>query len=149
MDRHLQTVNAKLVEKVRELEDKEAKLRASEERFRRMAESAPLGLFLGDARGRAVYVNPRLVELLDCPAHELLGDGWREHLGLAPQPAGQQSDAAATGQTRNWRHPARLGGSDRWFNIGMSTVRGADGEPFATIGTVDDVTSIVEAEQRQ
>ncbi len=146
MQQHLQTVNAKLLSKIRELETKEVELRASEERFRRIAESAPVGLFLGDAAGRAVYVNPRLVELLRCRAGDLLGDGWRDFLG---RPGDGTSGAGPGSGTQRWRQALRIDADERWFDVSLAAVLGVDGRPFATTGTADDVTAAVLAEQRQ
>ncbi|HVQ92334.1 MAG TPA: response regulator [Mycobacteriales bacterium] len=146
MQQHLQTVNAKLLSKIRELETKEVELRASEERFRRIAESAPVGLFLGDAAGRAVYVNPRLVELLRCRAGDLLGDGWRDFLG---RPGDGTSGAVPGSGTQRWRQALRIDTEERWFDVSLAAVLGVDGRPFATTGTADDVTAAVLAEQRQ
>jgi two-component system, cell cycle sensor histidine kinase and response regulator CckA len=151
MHHHLRTVNAKLVAKVQELESKEAALRDSETRFRRMAESAPLGLFFGDPDGHAGYVNPHLAEILGVPAALLLGNGWREALDI-PAPAAYLPGipgAVADERVRRWRQRVRRGGCDRWFDISLTTVADEDGWPLATIGTVEDVTANVEAEERK
>jgi len=149
--KHLQTVNAKLVEKVRELEAKEEALRESEERFRSMAESAPVGLFLGDAEARAVYVNPRFAEIVGRAAEDLRGHGWREHVGFTA--AGLDTARTKHGSREPPRRQrcraVRPDGSDLWLDVSLSVVRDGDGQQFATIGMIDDVTSVVEAETRK
>src|SRR5205807_1475707 len=59
-DRALRTLNAELGNRVRQ---RTLELRSSEERFRSLAESAPVGTFRTDARGRCSYVNPAWSEL--------------------------------------------------------------------------------------
>ena len=151
VQKHLQTVSAKLVQKVRELEAKEDALRESEERFRRMAESAPVGMFLGDAEAHAVYVNPRFAEIVGRPAADLLGHRWRDRVGL---PADAFDAAVLGGGTqappaRRRCRAVRPDGSDQWLDVSLSVVWDGDGRRFATIGTIDDVTSVVEAETRK
>ena len=50
----------------------------SERRFRTMADSAPVLLWVSDADNRAVYVNHRWLEFTGRPAERELGDGWIE-----------------------------------------------------------------------
>ena len=51
----------------------EERLRASEERFRTMVESSCEGVCAFDVDGRVAFVNPSLAEMLDSPAHDLIG----------------------------------------------------------------------------
>jgi len=51
-------------------------LRASEARFRNLAESSPLGIFLTDAAGECTYANPRLAAIFELAPEELLGRGY-------------------------------------------------------------------------
>ncbi len=54
----------------------EAELREAEQRFRLLANSSPVGIFLADDRGRVVYTNPRLQVIYRYAAHELEGIGF-------------------------------------------------------------------------
>ena len=51
----------------------EAALRESEERFRALAESAPVGIGLGPTDGTILYVNPAIEAMLDYPPGSLAG----------------------------------------------------------------------------
>ncbi|HKV07993.1 MAG TPA: ATP-binding protein [Thermoanaerobaculia bacterium] len=51
----------------------EAALRASEERYRRIVETALEGIWAIDASGTTTYANPRMAEMLGYTADELLG----------------------------------------------------------------------------
>ena len=61
---------------VSRLKGSEDAIRTSEERFRLLASSAPVGIFMSDARGHVVYVNPRLEEIYGYGATELFGLGF-------------------------------------------------------------------------
>ncbi|MBI1951774.1 MAG: PAS domain S-box protein, partial [Acidobacteria bacterium] len=53
-----------------------AELRKSEERFRKLSESSPIGIFQTDALGRCLYTNARWQFLTGLSLEESLGDGW-------------------------------------------------------------------------
>ena len=120
-------------------------LRASEERFRALAERAPIGIFSSEVGLRLSYVNDRLAELVGVPAEQLLGTAWLDSVhdddlegvttGLQDTLAGQPLDL-----------PCRLNTSSgglRWVNLRAISVH-VPGKPATFLGTVEDVT-----EQRQ
>jgi PAS domain S-box-containing protein len=51
-------------------------LAASEDRFRTLSDSAPLGIFATDAQGSCTYTNPRWQAIFGLPAQAALGRGW-------------------------------------------------------------------------
>lgn len=55
-------------------------LRESEERFRAICETSPLGIFLTDGNGDNVYANAAHREILGMTHEELVGKGWRNAL---------------------------------------------------------------------
>jgi len=59
-----------------ELEQSEEALRESEERFRSLSASAPVGIFLTDAEGQCIYANARLQAIYGLTLDETLGHGW-------------------------------------------------------------------------
>ncbi len=116
-------------------------LRASEERFRALAERAPIGIFSSEVGLRLGYVNDALAELVGVTAEALLGTGWMDHVvtqDLERVMGGLQS--ALTGVP--FDGPARLttaDGGERWVNLRVVPVRSV-GTPAAFLGTVEDVT---------
>jgi PAS domain S-box-containing protein len=55
-------------------------LRASEARFRAMAETSPLGIFLAGPDGDCLYVNPAGQAICGLSAEEAKGQGWAQSL---------------------------------------------------------------------
>lgn len=69
--RAFQTMARKLIEDIQELDWINTKLMETEERFRVLAESSMVGVYIIDERGKANYVNPRLCEMLGYSAREM------------------------------------------------------------------------------
>ncbi len=61
---------------ITERRESEENLRRSEEKFRRLAESAPIGIFLTDPGGGVIYTNPKWQSLAGITFEESLGYGW-------------------------------------------------------------------------
>jgi PAS domain S-box-containing protein len=61
---------------ISERKSSEYKLKESEEKFRRLTESAPIGIFLSDAEGLVVYTNPAWQMMTGLSFEESLGNGW-------------------------------------------------------------------------
>src|SRR5207244_3905313 len=74
--RSLHRVDGERMAADRALAQRTLELRSSEERFRSLAESAPVGTFRTDARGRCNYVNPAWSELTGLSHEEGIGEGW-------------------------------------------------------------------------
>jgi PAS domain S-box-containing protein len=138
---HVRTVNARLIKRVRELHD-------TEHLFEAMATASPVGIGLLNAAGDAVYVNPRLAEILEAAPDDLLGQGWLHRVTpetrdrvhrLSRQPGGPAEV----------RFRDRLDATHRaarWMNVHLRRFR--DDELAGTVVMLDDVTDIVVAEQR-
>jgi PAS domain S-box-containing protein len=133
---HLRTVNAKLVEKVQALD-------ASQARLETVAELSPVGIAIGDAAGRATYVNPRLCALTGLTAGELLGTGWLRLVDRDRLPAPGGADEVRQDMV------IATAGRSRHLGVTVRYLRGDDGGRTGFIATVDDVTHLVRAEQRR
>jgi len=116
-------------------------LRASEERFRALAERAPVGIFSSEVGLRINYVNDWLSELLGTPAEQLLGTSWMDRvraedldavtMGLQETLAGTPLDLPCRFETAS--------GEVRWVNMRAIGVH-QPGKPATFLGTIEDVT---------
>ena len=116
-------------------------LRASEERFRALAERAPIGIFSSEVGLRFDYVNDKLADLIGVPSEQLLGTGWMDYV-FASDLEAVLSGLRATLEGTPFESPARLTtttGEERWVNVRAVPVR-AVGTPAAFLGTIEDVT---------
>jgi PAS domain S-box-containing protein len=53
---------------------------SSEQMFRELSDSCPVGIFHTDARGQVIYANTEAAKIFDRPIEALLGDRWIEWL---------------------------------------------------------------------
>ncbi|HEX8413001.1 MAG TPA: PAS domain S-box protein, partial [Sphingomicrobium sp.] len=120
---------------IRDVSDRvqhERALACSEARFRRMAEAAPVGIYLADAEGMVTYANPTWCRELGLTVEETLGTGWTraliDHTPYENDPA--FSGFHKAGDVR--RRALRLRGADGG-DLWVETVSGAE---FAEDGTI-------------
>jgi PAS domain S-box-containing protein len=124
-------------------------LQASEQRFRTLSASAPIGIFLTDPAGLALYLNPHCLAIIGLSQAEALGEGWSR--------AVHPEDAAAVFE--EWKSTARMGaeydrefrflrptGEARWTHVRTMAIRSDMGEVTGHVGTVEDIAQRKEAE---
>lgn len=120
----------------------EQALRASEERFRMMAQAVPAFLFTLKADMQAEYFNSRYYEHTGLSEGSALGHGWL--VGIHPDDAEEMQ--------RRWEHSANAiepfemevrirdgSGSYRWFMTRIEPQRDAGGEILRWFGSSSDI----------
>jgi PAS domain S-box-containing protein len=125
-------------------------VRESEERFRSLASSAPIGIFRSDAAGRCTYTNPRWQQMTGLSFEQNLGEGW-----IAAVHAEDRERVAA-----EWDHFAhggdeldtefrfqRPGVEAHWVWATAAAVRSASGEVLGYVGTSQDISARKAIEQ--
>jgi PAS domain S-box-containing protein len=122
----------------------ERALRESEERFRALAEVAPVGIFRTDALGRSIYMNRRWTEISGMPEAEALGEGWkqavhREDLAAVLARLGEALGGRAS--QMEFRFGGR-GGAWKWTLGQAVPERDEAGRVKGTVGTVTDITDL-------
>jgi len=139
-----------VISDVTTMREAEAAERASEERFRVLAEAAPVGIYIADADGRVAYANDRWHAIYSLEGSDALGDNWVEALHPEDRAAALAQWRMAVEHGASFNATFRLAGpgrEERWISSRGSPLRDADGVITGYVGTDDDVTERVRATQ--
>ena len=128
----------------------EAALRESEERFRALSVSSPVGIFMADRQGQLRYANPRLTQTWDRPDNDVLNDGWIRHVYAEDVSRVLRAWQDALHAGKECEADFRVQRPDRSIRHvrGRSApLRNTQGEVIGAVGTVWDVTERKELER--
>ena len=128
----------------------EQALRRSEERYRRMIDSASDGIWLLDENARTIYVNPRMTEMLGYSAKEMLGLPIFEFMDPRARMEAELSFKRHRLGVQE-QHDLRLrckDGSDLWTIFSANLLTDENGQRLGSLGMVTDITGRKAAETR-
>ncbi len=145
---------AALQHEIGERERTEASLRESEQRFRNILNTVPIGVVYTDLDGNVKQVNPRFCELTSYRADELMG----MNVATLTHPDDRVQDLALIGQLvrgeiPSYRRQGRyLTRHNRmvWVQSIVTMLRDVHGAPHRIVGVVEDITEhlrLAEAER--
>ena len=128
-------------------------LRASEERYRRIVETASEGIWLLDAASRLAFVNPRIAQWLGVAEEAMQGrpigdfmdpeEAERCREALAEQSAGQGEGGTIELRMR------RADGSPMWVSLSTRPIFDDAGRPTGALGMLTDINERRQAEERR
>ena len=127
----------------------DALLHSSEERFRALADHAPIGVALSDVGVRLGYVNARLAEMWGQPIEVVRGDGWLT--AVVAEDRGLLVDALVqvlAGEDRRLSiRVQRSHGATRWIDARLTPVSFV-GHGAGFVASMEDVTEARDRESR-
>ncbi len=127
----------------------EAALRASEGRFRTLADTAPALIWQNDADGRNLFVNRYFLDFTGRTADQIRGAGWHDLVHPDDADAYIADYLAAVRERRAWHNRNRVrrhDGAWRWLDNYARPLRGPDGAYRGHVGVSVDATATIEAE---
>lgn len=122
-----------------------------EQRFRRLAESAPVGIVLMDPAGAVLYLNPRVRSILGKGGDALGGKGWLEVVHPADREVLEDLVRALLRDHRPFDAEVRVtrgDGVERTISIHASPLMDERGDTSGGVATLFDVTDLRDAERR-
>ncbi|MEO5820860.1 MAG: PAS domain S-box protein [Vicinamibacteraceae bacterium] len=135
---------------ITERKSAEAALRSSEERFRMLADTAPMMVWASNADGQPVFINQRWIAFFGRQLHEVPPDGWYEFL----HPDDRTFFAAVQRRAYEMQEPfeiesrsRRADGEFRWVSTHGVPRFDASGALAGYIGTSIDITDRRRAEE--
>jgi PAS domain S-box-containing protein len=121
-------------------------LRASEERYRRIVETANEGIWMVDAGDRISFVNPKMLQLLGYAEDEMIGRPLAEFIDGALPDLAQRGAAGQGSQELTWR---RRDGAPMAALLSVSTIADADGRRTGALGMLTDITEKRQADAKR
>lgn len=125
-------------------------LRASEERFRTIFNSAAVSIALADRNGRIIDSNPAFEKMLGYSLQELRKMSFHDYTYPEDiQTNVELLNEAILGKINSYRMVKRYirkDGTVIWASLVASVVKDADGKPSFLIATMEDITQIKRAE---
>ncbi|HEX7125764.1 MAG TPA: ATP-binding protein [Thermodesulfobacteriota bacterium] len=145
----LEAVQEQTIELNTELAGANARLRESEARFRTMADTAPVLVWMAGPDGRRDFFNKPWLEFTGRSLEQETGEGWTEGVHAADLERYLDTYMTAFGARRPFRMDYRLrrhDGEYRWMLDSGVPRFGADGAFVGYVGSSFDITEIKQAE---
>ena len=120
-----------------------AELRQSEERFRCLSASAPLGIFLIDTAGQCTYTNPNCQTICGLKSDESLQASWARCIHAEDRDRILGNLSANTRFGQSYADEFRIytpDGGMRWVDVQISPMLSDQRQLLGHVGTVEDVT---------
>ena len=141
------------IEAIRDVTDRhsaETALRESEEKFRRIIETAYEGIWVFDADFHTSFVNQRMADMLGYPPDAMLGKKFDAFVpdGSLEEKIIQQKRRHPPGQGDVFEHSiTRKDGNTLWVLISASPLYDGDGRYLGALGMFTDITARKEIEK--
>jgi PAS domain S-box-containing protein len=126
----------------------EEKLRSSEERYRRIVDTANEGIWMVDESSRITFVNRRMAEMLGWSPEEMIGRATSDFMEIeVVEKADRRLGRSRAGFREQFDFPFRRSdGSELWGIVSTAPMQGEDGRFTGALGMVMDITERRRAE---
>ena len=128
----------------------EARLRASEERYRLIVETAAEGVWAVDASGATAFVNQRMADLLGSSVDELMRATIFDFVSDEDRPGAlcrAEQRRQGTAETSYDFRLRRADGTELWVLVSGSDIRDHDGRFLGALAMMTDITARKQAEE--
>lgn len=141
------SVFVELYQKTAQIEQQAAELKKSEERFRRLSASSPVGIFLLDTSARCTYMNSRCQVICGCTLEQITQNWWQIiHPEERDRVLAEWLACFHAGQ--EYANELRIQTQDtlRWVHLRSSPMLCDKGEVIGYVGTLEDISDRKQAE---
>ena len=125
-------------------------LRGSEERYRRIVETAGEGIWLVGAEAELTFANPKLLQMLGRAVADVLGRPLHEFVDARDHGAlGEGGPGAAGDREQPVIRLRRADGAELWVALSTAALVDAEGRRVGALGMVTDITERKQAQARR
>ncbi|MGQ9922592.1 MAG: PAS domain S-box protein [Armatimonadota bacterium] len=126
----------------------EQELRESEERYRRIVETAEEGIWVVDASDITTFVNNKMAAILGFKPSEMIGHPIGEFMDEQGAPPSEDQQSGREGFRAHYDYRfRRKDGSEVWTLIATNPIFGRNGEYLGALAMVTDITERKNAER--
>jgi PAS domain S-box-containing protein len=128
----------------------EETLQESEERFRSLSESSPMGVFHTDKEGRVLYTNKRWQEITSLALEESLGFGWSNALHPDDKKILLEEWDRCLSEEKGYSGEFRFVSKSRevkWVYTKTAPIRSETGQVIGHVGSNEDITERKQTEE--
>ncbi len=121
----------------------EEKLRRSEEKFRRIVDTAQEGILFTDASGNARYVNQRMADMVGWTVEEMRGRPVADFLPGGCACIERMTSVGRPGRMAADRHDCRFrrkDGSDLWTMVSCNVLQDDGGTSIGSLAMITDIS---------
>ncbi len=136
--------------RTKHLEQANAELRESEQRYHTLARISPVGIFRADPNGATTYVNPKWCSISGLSADQALGEGWLE----AVHPDDKEKLSKGWQESTRLHKPSfsdyrfvRPDGTIAWVMGQAVPEMNSEDQIIGYVGTITDITERKQAEE--
>ena len=127
----------------------EMTMKESESRFRTLASHAPIGIFLTNKKGNAIYVNDKLKEIAHYPSVDGFMENWLSNIHPEDQ-LGIKSRIDITQKDNHQQYEYRIvpkKGDERWVKVQVNLLLDTNNKITGRVGTIEDITKEIKSAQ--
>ncbi len=142
-------LEARVAQRTSELENEigvreraEIAMRQSEETFRTLSATAPVGIAQLDPQGKIIYVNQAWQEMTGLSFDASMRDGWRTAVHPGDLERLERTRTAAISQAQDYTMSYRFLGAQGlvWVDTSARAIKGTKGEHLGYVAVTQDVT---------
>ena len=129
----------------------ELKLKESEEKYRRIVETAQEGIWIVDAEEKTSFVNAKMAEMLDYGVEEMIGVAQSEFIVVgneSSRAAQSEPDDVRVGGLREIKFRRKNSNAYLWTLVSAQPITDGDGKYAGTLAMVMDITERKVAEDQ-
>jgi PAS domain S-box-containing protein len=111
--------------------------------YRRMVQTANMGIWIIDSRNRTSFVNPKMAKLLGCEAEEIVGKpiiSFMDQEGIALAEAQREAILNGVDESQNYKL-LRKDGTELWVRLSTSPLFDEEEQFLGTLAFVTECTS--------